>query len=301
MKSMLYLFIVFLVVCVFGTAACAAVFMLYSDLTLCVVGKAYSILSLPFFVQGAFRSFPAVSVSALLSVIFYSIRHRSQKIPALVVYVVLGAATWFFLVPAAFTASTEYSPLFDGTPQSHVISEGFFRKEKNVVYYYSKIRGDTADGFMVRPDGVPSVFSNEKLIKSDSTYADSLVQNEVEIPMIVAVPLRAYDSLVIRAKEQLGAGVGGFIAYASLALAMLAVFSLQFVSRWRMVNAFSVLAGGIAVLAANCIVSSGLHALPHFSPAQWSFYLNCAVFALLVPLGIVMAIVNRKKSKGSRT
>ena len=288
-----------MIVCVCGTAACAAVFMLCSDLTLCVVGQNYSIFSLPFFIQGAFYSFPAVSVFSLLSVIFYSIRHRSKKIIACIVYTLLSIATWFFLVPYSMRSSITYEHLFNGAVTSRTISEGFFRKEKSEVYYYSKIHGDTADGFMVDRDGVPSVFSNEKLPRSSSTYADSLVQNEVEVPVIISTPLRAYESLVIISKENLMAGFSGMIIYGSLALAMMALFSLQFISRWRMLNAFSVLVGGIIILAANYILLSQLYVLPYFSPNQWVIYINCAAFVLLVVLGIVMSIVGYRRTKGN--
>lgn len=299
MKSILYLLVVYLIVCVFGTAACAAVFMLCSDLTLCVVGQNYSIFSLPFFIEGAFYSFPAVCVFALLSVIFYSIRHKSKKIPVLIIYIVLSFASWFFLIPYSMKASMDYGHLFSKELPSRTVSEGFFRKEKNEVYYYSKIHEDTADGFMVDREGVPRVFSNENLVRSSSTYADSLVQNAVNVPAIISVPLRAYEAIIIASKENFLAGFKEMIVYTSLALAMISIFSLQFISRWRMLNAFSVLAAGIFVLAVNYILLSEFYSLPYFSSNQWVLYINCAIFVLLLVFGIISSIMNYRKAKGS--
>ena len=130
MKSILYLLIVYLIVCIFGTAACAAVFMLCSDLTLCVVGQSYSIFSLPFFIEGAFYSFPATCVFALLSIIFYSIRHKSKKMPTFIIYMVLGIASWFFLIPYSMKASVTYSSVFFGRIKSQVNFRGLFQKRK---------------------------------------------------------------------------------------------------------------------------------------------------------------------------
>ena len=297
MKSVVYLFLVYVGVCVLGTALCAGVFMFCSDLTMCVVGQKFPIVSFNFFMKGIFYSFPAVCAFSLCAMVFSSIRHRIGKIVTFILFLVLGLASWGFLIPYSLNLSMKYIDSFNEGSQSRMISEGFFREERNGIFYYSKINGTKGDGFMIDNAGVPSVFFNEDVVQSRIGYADSLVKEEVQVPSLLSEPLRAYESLMIRAKEDLFMGGNGIILYASFALAMLSVFVLCGASSWRLLNVFLIIVGEIVVAVGNYILSSGQLSLPYFSMENWTLIANLCVSSILILLGIISAILNYRKSK----
>lgn len=298
MKSALYLFLVYLSICVLGTALCAAIFMLCSDLTLCVVGQSYSIFSLSFFVKGIFYSFPAVCAFSHFSMVFYGIRHKLNKIITLVMFLVLGILSWAFLIPYSLNNSVRYTDLFNEVSEPKPLTEGFFRKERNEIYYYSNINENTADGFMIDRNGVSKVFMNEKIVKTPSAYADSLVQNEVEIPLIVSTPLKVYETLIISTKENFVAGGEKLFIYITFALAMLSVLGFQAISGWRLLNAFIVLCSGIGIVYLNYLFTIDKIDLPYFSADQWNLMLNGGIFIFLLLFGIIKAIIDFRKEKG---
>jgi hypothetical protein len=250
MKTFISLLIVYIAVCIGGSLVGASFYMIYQSLKLFVVGQPLTFFSLYLFYQGIFFVFPLVCAASSLFMILYLIRHPAGVVLPLLVYLLTGCLSWYFLIPLSLSQSSGFKNTGSAKTITPVLSPGFFREDTGGVYYYTRIAPNgTADGLYIDLRG----FSGEqgKILKLDSVpvntaaagpFSDLLIRDAVALPRIIRVPLSFYQKQLYAARA---AGLQGKIAwlcFASAGLALLSVFALQLMSEWRLLNAFLVIA-----------------------------------------------------------
>lgn len=304
--------------CVLGTAACAFVYGVCQGLNFFVAGGGISVFSRDLFVRGAFLAGPGVCIVAQIFMVLLVLRRQtdSRKINhlfSLIVYIVLALATWCVLFPKVFEIEKDFFRQ-DSAERSVPVSSGYFRESSGGVYYYSKILPDgSADGILIDTQGkygnaggiIPFASQNPALVSS-FPYSDVLVKDAVQTPAMISVPLRAYSVL----REQMTLSfLGGkmvWFSFATLGLALLSLYGLQFSSSWKMVGCVLVVLGAILILVANYLfyaekIPESILLWQRHLPQIYSLpnslivYANLAVFVVLFLFGAVFGILRVRK------
>lgn len=329
MKSAFSMIVYYLVATVVGCIAFASIYMVCCDLTLLVAGETLNFFEFSFFVKGLITVFPLVVSISLGLIVLYGLRHRENHFFRLVTYVLLGALTWLILIPFNFNLEKKYGERFDKNFEVSFLSPGFFRREAGGVFYFSKVdEQGLADGLFVDLTGITgaqgSVMRFEKSpIDEDFSgiFADSLVRDAVKLPFVIVAPLEVYSTIVLKAKEAWARGYGYWLGFLTFALALLSVLALQYVSKWRLVNALLILFSAGLILVLNYAYYRGF-ILFNLSKS-WAAYfssiamgktgvlqnlfeyedpllaiINLSIFVILLIAGIFLYIFNGRKIGG---
>lgn len=317
MKKAFHIILIYLLVCVFGTAALAALFMFNLDLMSYVADVPSKLFSLNSFLFGICVSFPFAAALSLVAAVFYTIKKPGSQIAGLVSYVVLGALTWLVLIPVSVKKVSDFESSESGIHfQAEKTSSGLFRKDAGGVFYYSRILDNgNADGIFIDTSGY--VGGKEKIksfydspVNNESAYpfSDVLIKNSLKPPKYVTYPLEIYTSLLTAAENSEKSGVLGWLFFASFGLALLSVYGTQFFSSWRICSALYVIIISVFVVFMNYFYYMGF--LPSFLTqfdalfkktfsAENAFivFLNLLISVILILLGIFMGIYRKKKSE----
>ena len=148
MKRIISFFLIYIGAMLFLTLGFAILFMFSCNLTSFVTGVSSSFFSLNFFMTGILTSLPLVCVIVHVLLIFYLIRHPSQRIISTVLYAALGVLSWLIIIPADLNLMAHYEKDTVNT-RVEKTSAGVFRKEENGVYYYSRIY-ETPENFITK-------------------------------------------------------------------------------------------------------------------------------------------------------
>lgn len=258
MKRALYFAIIYLASLLVGTLIFATLFMFSCNLTMFVTGVHSSFISLHFFMAGILLSFPLVCVITQVLLVLYLIRHPQQFVLSLILYVVFGLASWLALIPTDLRLIARYE---SDTVSARVeaTSAGVFRKEESGVFYYSRIAEDgTADGLFFDTTGsfglegtVRPLFGIPVKNESAFPYSDVLIKNSLEPSELVTHPLSVYNALLTAAGYSASLGFFAWLGFASLGLALLAVFGIQFTSSWKLANVVCVITAATAIVLIN--------------------------------------------------
>lgn len=312
MKRALTLGIVFFSSCIVGTLLFAVLFMFSCDLSMFVTGLSSPFFSLHFFLTGLLVAFPLVCVISQILLVLYLIRHHGSFLLPLVVYVVLGLFSWLVLLPADMHLISRYNS-DDISSRVSATSAGVFRKEDNGIFYYSRISEDgltdglfiDTSGFLGQEGSVLTFFDVPFSNESAFPYSDILIKNSVQPPKIVTFPLAVYSALLTAGQYQQSQGFLNWLAFASMGLALLSVFSLQFTSSWKLASAACVVTGGIVISVINYLyymnimpglfreLSQKLSMLLE-TKDPLIVVVNLLMFALLVGFGVVMGFYREK-------
>ncbi|MBQ4378803.1 MAG: hypothetical protein II821_06370 [Treponema sp.] len=258
MKRILTLAVIYIASMFLGMVVFATLFMFSCNLTSFVTGVESSFFSVHFFMTGLFLSVPLVCILVHLLFVFYQIRHPQKQILSLVVYVVLGALSWLVVIPADLKLISRYE---SDTISSRVeaSSAGVFRKEESGVYYYSRITEDgRADGIFFDTTGylgkegvVVPLYDVSVKNESAFPYSDILIKNSLQPSKLVTYPLAVYNSLLTSALYSSSLGFLAWLAFASMGLALLSAYGLQFGSSWKLANVSFVICTAIVILFVN--------------------------------------------------
>ncbi len=258
MKRALYLAIIYLASLFVGTLLFATIFMFSCNLTMFVTGLPASFFSLTFFTTGILATFPLVCVLTQVLLVLYMIRHPGDYGISLIMYLVFGLLSWLLFVPADLKLSARYENSLAQT-RVEASSSGFFRKDAGGVIYYSRIEEngnaeglfiDTSD-FQDSENSVVPFFDVPVKNESAFPYSDILIKNSLEPPKIVTFPLAVYSALLTAGEYSAALGFLSWLSFASLGLALLSVFGLQFGSSWKFANVAFVITGIIAIVLVN--------------------------------------------------
>lgn len=318
MKKAFHIILIYLLVCVFGTVALAALFMFNQDLMSYVADVPSKLFSLDSFLLGICVSFPFAASLSLVAVIFHTIKNPKNQIAGLAAYIVLGALTWLVLIPVSVKnfSSFESSEPSGIQLQAGKTSSGLFRKDEGGVFYYSRILDDgNADGIFI--DTSDYIGGKQKItsfydspVNNEPAYpfSDILIKDSLQPPKHVTYPLEIYTSLLTAAENSEKSGFLGWLFFASFALALLSAYGTQFFSGWRICSALYVLIISAFVVFVNYFYYMGF--LPSFL-AQFDalfkktfsvdnafiVFANLLISAVLILLGIFTGIYRKKKSE----
>ncbi|MBR1537723.1 MAG: hypothetical protein IJ630_12405 [Treponema sp.] len=258
MKRILTFAVIYLASIFLGMVIFATLFMLNCNLTSFVTGVQSAFFSLKFFMTGLFFSVPLVCILVQILFIFYLIRHPSQQILSFILYVIFGAVSWLVLIPTDLHLIHKYD---SDTYSSRVeaSSAGVFRKEASGVFYYSRIdENGKAEGLFLDTTGyfgqegaVVPLYDYTVKTESAFPYSDILIKNSLEPSKIVTYPLSVYNALLTAALYSSSLGFLAWLAFASLGLALLSVYGVQFASSWKLANVIFVICSCIAILFIN--------------------------------------------------
>lgn len=320
MKKALNIICIYILVCVFCTAALATLFMFNADILSYVTDVPSKLFSLDAFLYGLAISFPLTSSAALFAVVLLMIKNRENQILSLILYLALGAATWLFLIPASLSSLADFESK-NVNFRNDVTSAGIFREDESGVFYNSRILEDgTADGFFIDTTGflgedgkITSFYNSPANNEPAYPYSDILIKNALEPPKYVTYPLAVYTSLLTAAENSYRNGLGRWLFFASFALALLATYGLQFLSSWRLFSALSVATSQILIVFVNYFYymgyfPSGLKQLepiiskiiPAAEENSLILAVNFLIAALLVLFGILTGIYRNIKAKSGR-
>ncbi len=294
MKRIITATALFFSFCLIGTIAGAVFSMLCMDLTQFVIGSKLSLFSLEFFLKGIYLSFPLVAIISLLLLVMYQIRHPDNAWPALISYCALNALTWLVLIPLMLLLSlrTDIRP----PAAAPSVSAGYFRTQDDLVYYWSAFSYDgKGEGLYIDSYGVngmpgtvyPLHDAEKPEQKTPSTFADPLVLSAIDMPRCVAVPLTAYLYLIYRARDSLSRGYVSWLIFASIGLALAAVYAASGLSSWRLLNAFIVIITGVGV----SLLNYALYASDLLKPLTAVWLRTLGSFATHVPLAACVNVL----------
>ncbi len=314
MKTAISFIFSFILMCVVGTVFAGLLFMAGIDLKYLVAGQPLSLFSLEFFLRGVFFTFPLICVIAQLLLILYIIRHPAEHLIPFLMFVIIALVSWLILIPCDMQLADTYSKKAHVEDKYVQLSTGYFREEVGGVYYYTRILPDgTADGVFLdvngssaRKSGIFPFYGTSVTNAAAQPYADVLVKKAVQPSEVIAYPMEVYSSLIENALSSWQAGFGAWFTFATLGLALLAVYGLQFFSSWRLLNSFLIVLAGLSIAFLNYLVYSekffpdfvgGLSEHISFLSSTNPFIvlLNFVIFILFAAFGIVMGIYRHKK------
>lgn len=314
MKTVLSLIFFYILASVCGIAFCGFLFMICQGLHFFVAGQALNVFSFDLFYHGVLYSIPGVCVLVhLLSVLLLLRSKNSKKLNVIafsfVAYIVLGLITWCFIFPQTVALSRNFSQS-DLTDAE--ISTGYFRETKEGVCYYTKIYGDKADGIFIDRDGnIQFILEMDAKKIACDDYADVLVQKAVNMPLIMSYPMKIYMTMIEAAKMNWALGKFAWLSFATMALALFALFGVQFFSSWKLVNAVLVLLGGSGIIFVNFLfyshkLSEVVLKIQEKLPSLFSFdnsliaCVNILIAVLLSIFGILALIRSVRRNGESR-
>lgn len=258
MKRILTFAVIYLAAMFLGTLVFATLFMFSCNLSSFVTGVESSFFSVHFFVTGVLLSVPLVCIMVHLLFVFYQIRHPAKHILSFIVYVLFGALTWLVVIPTDLKLIARYES--DAiSPRVEATSAGVFRKEENGIYYYSRVsEKGLADGvffdttgYLGKDEVVVPFFDLPVKTESAFPYSDILIKNSLQPPRLVTYPLAVYNSLLTSALYSSSQGFFHWLTFASMGLALLAVYALQFGSSWKLANFTFIIMTGVLILFVN--------------------------------------------------
>ena len=97
-------------------------------------------------------------------------------------------------------------------------------------------------------------------VKNESAfpYSDILIKNSLETPFLVTYPLAIYNALLTAASYATSLGFFAWLMFASLGLALLSVYGVQFLSSWKFANVISVICALALVVLVNYFYYMGI-------------------------------------------
>lgn len=307
----------YVLICVFGTAILATLFMFNADMMSYVTDVPSSLYSLDSFLCGLCISFPVVGAASLVSIILFMIRNRKGQLASLATYICLGLLTWLVFIPVSLGLFSKFEAK-ETSLRVTKTSAGLFREDASGVSYYSRIlENGNADGIFIDVSGLlgeggklSSFYDLPVTNDSAYPYSDILIKNALQPPKYVTYPIALYSSLIIVAANTNYSGFFSWLLFASLGLALLSTYGVQFFSSWRLASAFSVIASQILIVFVNYFYymgyfPSGLRQLNARLSDFVSFenplilLINFLIAAVLLFYGLAMGIYRYKKSGDS--
>ena len=312
MKRVLYLAVIYLLTCLVGTLIFATLFMLSCNLTMFVTGLPTSFFSSKFFFSGVLTTFPLACVITQIMLVLYQVRHPGSKRISLIMYAFFGILSWLLLIPIDLKLINRYeADLFE--PRLEKTTSGVFRKEEHGVFYYSRVSDDgIADGLFIDTtgflgtEGVIVPFFNVP-VKNESAfpYSDILIKNSLQPPKLVTYPLAVYAALLTAGGYSVSLGFLSWLAFASLGLALLTGYGLQYASSWKLASVSCVLTAVIVIAFINYLYYMNIlpsvfkeisQKLSDLTPVKDPLIVlvNCSIAIILCGFGIFMGIYRQK-------
>lgn len=260
MKTFFSVFISYIVLCVFGTALCSLLFMVYAGCLKYVVAQPLTLLSIQEFLFGFRYALPLIVLVIPMFLVLTFVRHsRRNRLIGIITTAVLTSAAWFVLLPLAFKVEQKHNFAYEFKKMP--LSSRVFRFSENKLFYYTRVDSqNNADGIVIdtneqiSSDNSFSSFHNVKAEIPDSgNFSDVLVKRVIEIPRLLEKCFIDLTFLIDAGKRALSSSRLSYFFFCSLALALFFVFPLMQISCWRLVNAFYVLFSTALIIKINAV------------------------------------------------
>lgn len=316
MKKALSIVLIYLAVCVLGTAFFAALFMFNTDMLSYVTNLPSKFFSLDVFLAGLAISFPLCGALALAAIILLLIGNKKNQILSLVLYLCLGFLTWIVLIPLSLSFLSDFKSKNNFKVDRNVTSTGVFREQGGGIVYNSKIlENGNVDGILIDTsnflgnEGEIKDFYNLPVTNVDAyPYSDILTKDALEPPKYVTYPIAIYTSLLTAAENSNSSGILSWLFFASFGLALLATYGLQYLSSWKLCSALFLIISDVFIVFINYFYYMGYFpsVLKNFDSTVSKFIpsesplivlLNLLIAAILFFFGLALGIYRNKKDK----
>lgn len=308
MKVSLSLIVSYILLCIFGIAVCAFLYMISCSLHLFVAGKNLSLFSFEFFAKGIIFASPGVGACSLVLLILRTIRRRKSsalgEILSFVFYAALSVLFWFFALPRIFAYESDFLKFSETRGNLNTVTPGYFRQNENEIIYFTRVLPDgKAEGIRIDISGISAAQQVSDIsldFASAHPYSDILVKNAVKPPLILGQQFDFYSVILSAARTAFRSGTKEWLMFLSLGLALFCLYALKFLCSWRLFDATCIVFAGIFIFLANYFWYSAsipqsilafISNLPSFFSAfPFIVWLNLLISAMLVFSGIFGAI-----------
>ncbi len=310
----LNIFFVFLLTILIGTILTACLYVVDMSCKALVVGQSAKFFNFSYFVSGILLMLPIVCMCSGFFMCAYLIKHaESEKLP-IIFYYIIYISTWLFLIPFLMFVRKSYVQEHNFVQENINLSSGYFRNQDDYVFYFSNVNDDFADGLLIDLSGKDKdvyTFSNLKISQKDG-FKDSLIENDVKIPILLQKIINGFENLMLRAENFRAKGYFSWLCFASLGLALASLAGLRNISNWKLLNLITEIFFVVAILIFNyMILSEKLFASFNqevnnffkFLPNGASAFLiitNLLCFIIFFVIGIIVGFAKNKTSKESQ-
>lgn len=323
MRTVLQVLISYIILCLVGVVLTSGLFMVYIGCMGYVVGQPLNLFSWGALKAGLDNSLPLVVIFIPMFLTLSIIRHsKKNRLWGIITIIVLSAASWCVGMPAymKYVKSTTDVIQLD----KKQLSPGYFRLSGNTIYYFTNVDDSgSAEGILIDTSNTGievkkfEIIKNQKVeIPGSGHFSDILVKRTVEFPMLLRMCFGDLYFLSKGADRALNQSYVAWLFFCLFGLALTFVFALAGISRWRLINAFSVLTGTGIVIKVNALccgasyyqkyfpflerIELKLKGFGHFFSYMDSplcFIANCAMILIFVIIGIfAFSISHSKKS-----
>ena len=326
--SSLRLVLYFICVSVLSCLVFGIIYMLYNLCENMVAGQSL-LFDMNLFLEGLFVVTPFVFMFGSLLMVLNLVRHPADSLAVMVVYGLISVCLWLLLIPRVVRADVA---LYDANAPSAVRglpSASYFRPDGDQVFYYAKITA-SSDNAAANNAGTGTVtgicmdtaknnvsdvytFSGLELSRSHSQFTDTLIQGSLDMPPVLGILVQKFAALNVILKKCATQGRGYWLCFSSMGLALIAVFGLRYVSKWRLVNVMLAICVTIGVVVFNLQGYTSKSFISVTDAVNGVFgkiglfkkmaavgnlpvvFCNIIVFILLVVLGFVFELNHRKQ------
>ncbi len=210
----------------------------------------YALYALDVFLYASLYILPSTAIASLVVIILRAIKYEVRSMLSFLTYVFLCLSVWLLLIPLFI----------------------FFVPEQTVSLYITGVIPSSASFFF------NAQFFAE-LVENLNTYSIS-VPNSL---------LAVFSDLILLREKAFQAGNSGrfvYLLYASLGLALSSLYSLRFVSTWKLINVANVLFLGVIIVGVNIQIYRNDFGI--IFNAYWtSFIFNCSIAGIVILIGII--------------
>ncbi|MCI6799417.1 MAG: hypothetical protein MR970_08165 [Spirochaetia bacterium] len=260
MKTFFSVLISYFVLFILGTLLSSSLVMIYIGCLKYVVGQQLNLFSVQDFLLGLDYSFVLIVILLPMFLILSLIRHsKKNRLIGIITTVVLTAVSWGVLLPVFFEYEKKNS--FSYELKKSNLSSKIFRFSGSRLFYYTNVDAENnADGIMIdmnkqfSAEDSFSAFENKPAeIPGSSNFSDILVKRVAEIPKFLKICFADLYIVINAAKKSFLNSKLNYLFFCSFALALVFVFALIKVSKWRLINAFFVLLSTVLLIKINSI------------------------------------------------
>ncbi len=228
--------------------------MVYNLCANMVTGDAYISFSGELFFHGILFFAPIVVIFIGMFLVLSMIRHNIHSISAMVVYGVLLLLSWLFIIPMGNNYILALESYESENLRNTQLSPGFFRSYGDDSVYFSGVTdNELYSGVLISSaDDTMYTFKDMTVESIDEQFfADTLVQSNVDMPVFMNSLVEMYKIFYEISKSASLAGIGSWLCFATIGLALISVIALKDISHYRLVNALLVLYCSLIIVVFN--------------------------------------------------
>ena len=317
MKKSLLLPVFFISAFIIVTIFSATGYMICTESLKVSIGTKINFFNAISFLYGISYSIPVAALAASMYMIFYTIRHESNRGINFLIHCLISVLIWALLIPSSFAFTNKLNEKFPDfkNAETQTVSPNFFRETGDQICYIEKIDDNKkASGVFIK-HGIITEFSGKDLDeifpkeKEISFIADPILFEHLAPKGAVSQVLKVIKTfLEIAPYSYKGRGLY-LIAVISLALAIQSIYGLAETTKWRLCNGTFIATAFIFI----CIINTQLFISPLATKIMAFFIernveflsdrrflqiiINSIIFIINLTVGLVKAFTNADANK----